>query len=156
MEFFTKKELLEYLGKNPNDNKLIDRMISRKEVRKVDWVYIIDDDELSYLRGRVKELEAKLEEKEKSEPTKQVQIPAQGKNTLIQDMLCHLRYLYDRHWDMRTAMLDITSKYHAAYWGKYNLDDFREELYKKIWFTPDMKDDDDELDFIAKFMKDNE
>jgi hypothetical protein len=29
MEFETKKALLEYLGKDPNDRKLVDRMIAR-------------------------------------------------------------------------------------------------------------------------------
>lgn len=34
--FMSKKELLEYLGKNPNDRKLVDRMVTRWEV-KVEW-----------------------------------------------------------------------------------------------------------------------
>ena len=39
MEFATKRELLEYLGKNPDDRKLVDRMIMRWEVFKEDWMY---------------------------------------------------------------------------------------------------------------------
>jgi hypothetical protein len=35
-EFRTKKGLLEYLGKKGNDNKLVDRMIARGEVKKED------------------------------------------------------------------------------------------------------------------------
>lgn len=31
--FQSKKELLEYLGKSPNDRKLIDRMVMRGEVK---------------------------------------------------------------------------------------------------------------------------
>lgn len=41
MEFRTKKELLEYLGKKGNDNKLVDRMMMRGEVEKKDWVYML-------------------------------------------------------------------------------------------------------------------
>lgn len=39
MEFETKRALLEYLGKNKNDNKLIDRMMLRWEVYKEDGMY---------------------------------------------------------------------------------------------------------------------
>ena len=39
MRFKTKKELLEHLGKNVNDRKLVDRMMSKGEVVMVDWEY---------------------------------------------------------------------------------------------------------------------
>lgn len=41
MEFRTQRELLEYLGKNPNDRKLVSRMRIRWDVRKEGWVYIL-------------------------------------------------------------------------------------------------------------------
>lgn len=41
MEFKTQRELLEYLGKNVNDRKLVSRMISRWEVYKNWWWYIL-------------------------------------------------------------------------------------------------------------------
>ena len=41
MEFRTQRELLEYLGKNPNDRKLVSRMRNRWDVRKESWVYIL-------------------------------------------------------------------------------------------------------------------
>lgn len=34
--FQSKKEVLEYLGKSPKDTRLVDRMISRNEIRRVD------------------------------------------------------------------------------------------------------------------------
>jgi len=34
--FQSKKEVLEYLGKSPNDRKLVDRMISKGEIEKTD------------------------------------------------------------------------------------------------------------------------
>ena len=59
MEFDTKRELLEYLGKNPTDNKLVDRMMARGEVVKRDGVfYLVVEDEVSRLRRKVKELES--------------------------------------------------------------------------------------------------
>ena len=41
MEFRTQRELLEYLGKNPNDRNLVSRMRKRWDVRKEGWVYIL-------------------------------------------------------------------------------------------------------------------
>lgn len=41
MEFRTQRELLEYLGKNPNDRNLVSRMRKRWDVRKECWVYIL-------------------------------------------------------------------------------------------------------------------
>jgi len=43
MEFETKKGLLEYLGKDTNDRKLVDRMISRGDVELVDGMYVLVD-----------------------------------------------------------------------------------------------------------------
>ena len=34
--FQSKKEVLEYLGKNPNDRRLVDRMIIRGEIEKME------------------------------------------------------------------------------------------------------------------------
>lgn len=45
MMFESKKALLEYRGKNPKDNKLVDRWILRWEVRMVEGMYeIVDKD----------------------------------------------------------------------------------------------------------------
>ena len=71
-EFKTKKGLLEYLGKKGNDNKLVDRMIMRGEVRKEDWMYYIVErdyvnEEYNWLS--IQQLVMELEEvkKEKAE-----------------------------------------------------------------------------------------
>lgn len=68
MEFETKKALLEYLGKNPDDRKLVDRMIAKGKVYKDNGMYVLVDrgsllDEVIRLREDVKELK-KLNEKE--------------------------------------------------------------------------------------------
>ena len=55
--FFTKRELLRYLGKNENDNKLVDRMIKRWEVIRLADGYDIVEDDTEALKKRIKELE---------------------------------------------------------------------------------------------------
>ena len=73
MRFNTKKELLGYLGKNENDRKLVDRMISRGEVYKhwdvyvviegkVDRVSVIEENEK--LKKEIKNLTNKIDELE--------------------------------------------------------------------------------------------
>lgn len=58
MWFETKKALLEYLGKNSSDNKLVDRMIRRGEVRIEDGMYyIVESEEVVKLKERIKALE---------------------------------------------------------------------------------------------------
>ena len=58
MGFETKKALLEYLGKNPSDNKLVDRMMRRGEVYMEDGIYyIVESEEVVKLKERIKELE---------------------------------------------------------------------------------------------------
>ena len=64
-KFSSKKEVLEYLGKSPKDTRLVDRMISRNEIRRVDGcdelVQGTVDDESEQLRKRVADLELELE-----------------------------------------------------------------------------------------------
>lgn len=68
-EFKTKKGLLEYLGKKGNDNKLVDRMIMRGEVRKENWMYYIVERDEEYNWLSIQQLVMELEEvkKEKAE-----------------------------------------------------------------------------------------
>lgn len=67
--FETKKALLEYLGKDPNDRKLVDRMLSRGEVHMEDGMYyLVNKDAI------IKELEARIFFLENE----------QGKNTTVQ------------------------------------------------------------------------
>lgn len=61
--FQSKKEVLEYLGKNPNDRRLVDRMIVRGEIEKTeDWYKLVqkEDDELEKLRRENEELKKKV------------------------------------------------------------------------------------------------
>ena len=67
MQFTTKKELLEYLGKNPDDRKLVDRMILRWEVFREDWMYVLVTDKQSLI-DEVRDLKIKLREFENLKP----------------------------------------------------------------------------------------
>ena len=61
MEFRTQRELLEYLGKNPNDRKLVSRMRNRWDVRKEGWVYVLTKkDELIWEIEKWKEEHKKI------------------------------------------------------------------------------------------------
>ena len=56
--FETKKALLEYLGKNPNDRKLVDRLILKGEVHLEDGMYYLVDKDaiIAWLEEEVKKL----------------------------------------------------------------------------------------------------
>ena len=61
--FQSKKEILEYLGKNAKDTRLLDRMIKRGEVEKTDeWYKLIQkgNEELEKLRAENEELKKKV------------------------------------------------------------------------------------------------
>ena len=62
MWFETKRALLRHLGKNENDNKLVDRLILRGDVYMEDGMYYIVDKDaiIEELRERVSELEGKI------------------------------------------------------------------------------------------------
>ena len=63
MEFATQAELLEHLGKNPNDRSLVQRMMARGEVIKEWGMYVIVDKDII-----IKELKEEIKELKKSEP----------------------------------------------------------------------------------------
>ena len=64
-KFSSKKEVLEYLGKSPKDTRLVDRMIGRNEIRRVDGCYELVqgtvDEESAELKKKVADLELELE-----------------------------------------------------------------------------------------------
>lgn len=66
MEFSTKKALLEYLGKDGKDNKLVDRMIVRGEVIKRGRIYVYESlgDKIKEKEKEIKNLTEKVEQLE--------------------------------------------------------------------------------------------
>lgn len=57
--FETKKALLEFMGKNPNDRKLVDRLILRWKVHLEDGMYYIVDKDaiIAWLKEEVEKLQ---------------------------------------------------------------------------------------------------
>lgn len=67
MQFETQRQVLEYLGKNPNDRALIQRMRQRWELYKEDWMYVLITNKQS-LVDEVRDLKMKLREFENLKP----------------------------------------------------------------------------------------
>lgn len=68
--FQSKKEVLEYLGKNPNDRRLVDRMIVRGEIEKTeDWYKLVQREAGSGLEERIKDQDKRIEELEEENKT---------------------------------------------------------------------------------------
>ena len=66
--FKTKKELLEYLWKKGNDNKLVDRLMVKGIVEKVDGWYILHDpdkEEIERLKGMIQEKDILISEQDR-------------------------------------------------------------------------------------------
>jgi len=60
LEFSTKGDLLEHLGKDRKDVRYVDRMMLKWVVEKKDWKYILHDsqqEEITRLRAKVEKLE---------------------------------------------------------------------------------------------------
>lgn len=87
MVFNTQAELLEYLGKDVNDRKLVQRMIARGEVVK-EWrlYFIMDKDrKIKELEERLKEYDILVERVKKLSSENERLI--REKNELIQQMI---------------------------------------------------------------------
>ena len=66
MGFESKRALLEYLGKNPKDNKLVDRMMLRGEVYMEDGMFCLRETDADALRRENEQLKEKIKELEQS------------------------------------------------------------------------------------------
>lgn len=58
MEFSTQRELLEHLGKNPDDRNLVQRLIIKGEVVRENGMYVLvdKDERIAELEGEVQKL----------------------------------------------------------------------------------------------------
>lgn len=87
MNFKTQREILEYLGKDTNDRKLISRMISRWEVIKKDWEYVLVNKDviIAELENKVVEYDTLVKEvwRLESENTRLLM----EKNELVKQMI---------------------------------------------------------------------
>lgn len=104
MEFRTQKELLEYLGKCPEDRSLVQRMIIRGEVYKENGMYyLVNKDE------KIKELEI-----------------------LVAKLRSEIATMKESNWDLEE--LKVNCEYYESEMRKYAqyCADIVEVCYKKI------------------------
>ena len=116
MEFTTQAELLEHLGKNPNDRSLVQRMIARGEVVKEWGVYVIVDKDII-----IRELKEEIKELKKSD-TKFVskamweKVLAHGEINNLKmenaDLKDHLKFFYEMDLARKEAMENVVKAYY--------------------------------------------
>lgn len=144
----TKKEVLEYLGKNPNDNKLVDRLIMRGRVRRSDWGYEIVEDDVNTLREEYNKLSsdhaglvfenARLEKevaylKEQLEANK-VNTLSAGTNWDYEELKANYDDLHQKFQRLKRGyqlVIDLTYQY-AAKNMKISKSDYKEQLAEEV------------------------
>lgn len=128
MGFETKRALLEYLGKNPNDNKLVDRLILRGEVEIRDGLYYVvnKDEEIRELKEKIIFLENQ-----------------QGKNTLeeVNKQYEEAKAQWDywetkcrKYWKYIEKVIEVTyNRVKPHLWNKLEgFSDFREHILEEV------------------------
>lgn len=147
--FFTKRELLGYLGKNENDNKLVDRMIKRGEVVRTADGYDIVENDTDALKWRIKELEWKINLLEKdNEALRALQSKSeQGTNTLQDDIFEHIEYLYVLNERKNELIKNLTNIIYLKHQDK-GWDYAVEAVAKQFGYEADTSEED-ELAFIG-------
>ena len=121
MQFATKRELLEHLGKNPDDRKLVDRMVMRWEVYKRDGFYYLVDDfkkrNAWRLYDEIRELREEVNELKKSEPKTTIS-SAELEEAKIQWK--HWEWVARRYWRYCDEIMDVCyNKCKMVMWGKF-------------------------------------
>ena len=121
MQFATKRELLEHLGKNPDDRKLVDRMVKRGEVYKMDGFYYLVDwfkkRSAWRLYDEIRELREEVNELKKSEPRWTIS-SAELEEAKIQWK--HWEWVARRYWRYCDNIMDICyNKCKMVMWGKF-------------------------------------
>ena len=145
MEFETKKALLEYLGKDPNDRKLVDRMIARWDVYMEDGMYyLVDKEDIHVLREENEKLKKKLEENSDLKFISK----AMGEKVLDHgeikrledenlDLRRHLMYLWERT-DHKNECLDwLVQSFFNKNRQQYDFDTAKEKFYDLIKYNDD-------------------
>ena len=133
MWYWTKREVLEALGKNGRDNKLVDRMIARWEIAKVDWGYEIVERGTSCEVKELKEENEKLKErvKELEEVCKDSLFkddPVENKDESMYEAAYN--ELYEEHEMLKDTVVKIYTVYCHKYiqWKDFK-DKYRLDIY---------------------------
>lgn len=138
MEFETKKALLEYRGKNPDDRKLVDRWISKWEVGYRDGMYYIVDKDaiIEGLRNEIKELK-----ENKSERVVEKVVEKDGWDETLKKELEEAKIQWDywekrckRYWEYMEKVISVTyDRIKPMLWNKLEeKSEFREHIIEEI------------------------
>ena len=118
MKFKKKRELLEYLGKNPNDNKLVDRMLLRGEVHMDNGMYIYESDkevidELKKENKNLKEQLSKVSNPKLDEELNEAKVQWEYYQNLYENEV------KDKQNRIRKCFQWIKAKYPKAEWEEF-------------------------------------
>ena len=155
MEFTTKRELLEYLGKNPDDRKLVDRMIKRWEVYREDWMYNLITDKQSLI-DEIKNLREEIKELKKSEPKQIIAVPEwewiRRVAEEVKDLRSHLSYIWQRNEHRRACIEKMAQAFFEKNRQKYDFEWAMEAFNKVIWFIEDIDEPDEREWAISEWL----
>ena len=134
MEFASQKELLEYLGKNPNDRNLVKRKMRKGEVRMEDGMYILVDKD-----SIIHELEEEIK-RLKSEPKQVVESDSWEVQKLkeeLEEAKVNCDYWEKkcyRYADYLEKVISVTyDRIKPALWNKLEeKSDFREHILEEV------------------------
>lgn len=135
MEFATQAELLEHLGKNPNDRSLVQRMMARGEVIKEWDMYVIVDKDII-----IKELKEEIKELKKSEPKQVVESDSweiEKINEELEEAKVNCDYWEKkcyRYADYLEKVISVTyDRIKPVLWNKLEeKSDFREHILEEV------------------------
>lgn len=153
MEWFrTKGDLLESIGKNRKDNKLVDRMMLRGEVYMEGWMYYIVDkmvriQQLEEENKRLKSELDKVKSEDKADIPYKVEIPSNVNN----DMLDHLALMYVYVEKKNEFMNKVVKSYYDKFSWQYDWEWAVEKVYGMYWYSPD-EWENDELEYVRSLI----
>lgn len=147
----TKRALLERLGKNPKDNKLVDRMILDWRVELREWMYyIVDKDEI------IRELREEIKELKKSEPKQIIAVPEwewiRSVAEEVKDLRSHLSYVWQRNEHRRACIEKMAQAFFEKNRQKYDFEWAMEAFNKVIWFIEDIDESDEREWAISEWL----
>ena len=145
MEFATQAEILEHLGKNPNDRNLVHRMIRRGEIVKRDGMYHIVNKK-AIIEENI-ELREEVERLKKSESKQIIAVPEwewiRRVAEEVKDLRNHLSYVWQRNEHRRACIDKMVQSFYVKNSSKYDFDTAKEKFYEIIWFSEDADEEDE-------------
>lgn len=126
MYFNTKKEVLEYLGKNSKDTKLVDRMIDRGEIIKSANGYEVEEKRNKSDIEQIKQLKQRIIELEEELRCKDLEItwPSLSDLEVAQVQWAYYEKELQKMILLAKHIILITYEKHKAYYEKCNIDKF--------------------------------